>query len=71
MSLSLATQEAFWLRRLINDLGNRMISPTLIYEDNQGAIQLSRNPRFDNRTKHIDVSYHFVRERVTSKEILC
>ena len=60
MSLSLATQEAFWLRRLINDLGNRMISPTLIYEDNQGAIQLSRNPRFDNRTKHIDVSYHFV-----------
>ena len=71
MSLSLATQEAFWLRRLINDLGNRMISPTLIYEDNQAAIQLSRNPRFDNRTKHIDVSYHFVRERVTSKEILC
>ena len=71
MSLSLATQEAFWLRRLINDLGNRMISPTLIYEDNQGATQLSRNPRFDNRTKHIDVSYHFVRERVTSKEILC
>ena len=71
MSLSLATQEAFWLRRLINDLGNRMISPSLIYEDNQGAIQLSRNPRFDNRTKHIDVSYHFVRERVTSKEILC
>ena len=48
-----------------------MISHTLIYEDNQGAIQLSRNHKFDNRTKHIDFSYHFVRERVTSKEILC
>ena len=70
VSLSLATQEAIWLRRLMNDLGNRMISPTLMYEDNQGAIQLSRNPKFHNRTKHIDVCYHFVRERVASNEIV-
>ena len=69
VSLSLATQEAVWLRRLMNDLGNRMMLPTLIYEDNQGAIQPSRNPKFHNRTKHIDVCYHFVRERVTSKEV--
>ena len=70
VSLSLATQEAIWLRRLMNDLGNRMMLPTLIYEDNQGAIQLSRNPKFHNRTKHTDVCYHFVRERVTSNEIV-
>ena len=67
VSLSLATQEAIWLRRLMNDLGNRMISPT---SPNQGAIQLSRNPKFHNRTKHIDVCYHFVRERVASNEIV-
>ena len=47
-----------------------MMLPTLIYEDNQGAIQLSRNPKFHNRTKHIDVCYHFVRERVTLNEIV-
>ena len=47
-----------------------MMLPTLIYEDNQGAIQLSRNPNFHNRTKHIDVCYHFVHERVTSNEII-
>ena len=38
-------------------------------EDNQGAIELSRNPRFHKRTKHIDVAYHFVREKVNDKSI--
>ena len=38
-------------------------------EDNQGAIELSKNPRFHNRTKHIDVAYHFVREKVNDKSI--
>ena len=70
VSLSLATQEAIWLRRLTTDLGHRMISPTLMYEDNQGVIALSRNPQFHNRTKHIDVCYHFVREGVASNEIV-
>ena len=46
VSLSLATQEAIWLRRLMNG----MISPTLIYDDNQGAIQVLRNPKSQNRT---------------------
>ena len=38
-------------------------------EDNQGAIELSKNPRFHNRTKHIDVAYHFIREKVNDKSI--
>ena len=46
-----------------------MDSPTTLYEDNQGAIELAKNPKFHNRTKHIDISYHFIRERVLSKEI--
>ena len=46
VSLSLATQEAIWLRRLMNG----MISPSLIYEDDQGAIQVLRNPKSHNRT---------------------
>ena len=41
----------------------------MIYEDNQGAIEISKNPKHHNRTKHIDVSFHFTRERVSSKEI--
>ena len=38
-------------------------------EDNRGAIDLSKNPKDHGRTKHIDVSYHFARERVATKEI--
>ena len=38
--------------------------PTLIYEDNQGAISMAKNPVFDNRTKHVQIRYHFVREAV-------
>ena len=45
-------------------------SPTVIYEDNHGAIELSKNPKFHNRMKHIDINHHFIRERVLSKEIL-
>jgi hypothetical protein len=67
--LSQATQEAIWLRRLLGNYGVAMDTATMIHEDNQGAIDLSRNPKHHNRTKHIDVSYHFTRERIASKEI--
>ena len=46
-----------------------MGDPTPIFEDNQGAIALAYNPVFHKRSKHIDVRYHFVRERVASGEV--
>ena len=69
VALSFATQEAIWLRRLLRSIGCSADSTTTIYEDNQGAIELSRNPKHHNRTKHIDTSFHFTRERVVSKEV--
>jgi len=51
------------------DLGCKANSPTVLKEDNQGAIELSRNPRFHNRTKHIDVTFHFIRERIASNKV--
>ena len=69
IALSQATQEAVWLCHLLFDPGYSTDLPTSIYEDNQRAIELSKNPKFHNRTKHIDIAYHFVRERISSKEI--
>lgn len=69
VALSSATQEAVWLRRLMEDLGRQMDAPTTIYEDNQGAIELAKNAKYHNRTKHVDTCHHFVRERVVSNEI--
>jgi hypothetical protein len=42
---------------------------TVIYCDNLCSIQLAKNPVFHARTKHIEVHYHFVRERVLSGEL--
>ena len=69
MALSIACQESIWLRRLLSDIQVNQQSPSTIYEDNIGAIELSKNPKFHNRTKHIDISYHFVREQVEQKAI--
>ena len=42
---------------------------TIIFEDNQGCIALAKNPVKHERTKHIDIRHHFIREKVESKEI--
>jgi hypothetical protein len=64
IAMSQAAAEAVWLRRFLRDLGFAQSSPTTIYADNLSAMALSRNPLFHNRTKHIDVQYHYIRECV-------
>jgi hypothetical protein len=66
MALTQAAKEATWLRRLLSDLGHPQENATVINEDNQGAIQLARNPVHHQRTKHIDIQHHYIRERVES-----
>ena len=68
-ALSGACQEAVWMRRLLADIGFEQRGPSTIFEDNQGAIELVKNPKFHNRTKHIDVSFHFIKEQVNLKAI--
>ena len=69
VALSQTTQEAIWMRRLLSDIGCNSEEPTTMYEDNQGAIEISKNARFNNRTKHIDVRFHFIREKVSTNEV--
>ena len=64
MALYSATQEAVWFRLLLLDIGCALQSATRIYEDNQGCIALARNPVFHSRTKHIDIKFHFLLEKV-------
>jgi hypothetical protein len=64
-----ATCEAIWLKRLLKDLHEEVSDPTVIYSDNLRSIQLPKNPVFHARTKHIEVHYHFVCERVLSGEV--
>lgn len=50
VALSLATQEALWLRRLLKDIGMPPKGPTVIHEDNQGAIAITLKPAAHART---------------------
>ena len=69
IALCLATQEAVWLRRLLASVGQNQKESTKIFEDNQGTIHISKNPRHHPRTKHIDIKYHYVRESVQKNVI--
>lgn len=57
-----AVKELIWLIRLISDLTGIEGKPELNM-DSQGAIRLVKNPEFNKRTKHIDIRYHFIREK--------
>jgi hypothetical protein len=46
-----------------------MDAPIVIYCDNISSILLANNPVYHARTKHIEVHYHFIREKVLAKEI--
>ncbi|PRQ18867.1 putative RNA-directed DNA polymerase [Rosa chinensis] len=57
-----------WLRALFRDLCIPLQSPTL-WCDNISAISLASNPVFHTRTRHVEVDYHYIREKVVRKEI--
>ncbi|XP_010527203.1 PREDICTED: uncharacterized protein LOC104804587 [Tarenaya hassleriana] len=58
------TSEIIWLKTLLGELGRDSTSPITLHCDNQAAIHIATNPVFHERTKHIEVDYHFVREKV-------
>ncbi|MCO5572373.1 hypothetical protein L7F22_026126 [Adiantum nelumboides] len=64
-----ATIECVWLKRFMADLGVGQDTANTIYTDSQSALAVARNPVFHVRTKHIEVHYHYVRERFSVREI--
>ena len=63
------TQESTWLKLLMEDLHQIIDYPISLHCDNQSAIRLAENPVFHARTKHVEVHYHFIREKVLKEEI--
>jgi len=55
---------AVWLRNLLSKLEMKQEEGTIIRVDNKSAIELVKNPVNHERSKHIDVHFHFIREQV-------
>ena len=69
MAATAATKEAVWLRKLFDELDTVSSRPTMLLIDNQSAMALAKNAMFHDRTKHIAIRHHFIREKLDSGEI--
>ena len=69
VSASYCVCHAIWLRRLLGELKIPQQRSTEIRIDNKSAIELAKNPVHHERSKHIDVRFHFIREHVKEKNV--
>src|SRR5713226_3414452 len=60
----LASCEAVWLRKILFYLFDLQLDATCIYCDNQSCVKLSENPLFHDKSKHIEIKYHYIRDMV-------
>ncbi|KAM2087580.1 hypothetical protein ACFX1X_032109 [Malus domestica] len=68
-ALAITAAELAWIRQLLCDMHVPVYSSPMIFCDNVSAIALSSNPVFHAKSKHIEIDYHFVRERVTRGDL--
>jgi hypothetical protein len=64
MAANTTSCEAIWLCKLLAGLFDQELDPMIIYYDNQSCIKLSENPVFHDRSKHIEIKYHFIRDMI-------
>jgi hypothetical protein len=55
-----ATKEIVWLRKILEDLQEKQVNSSPLLVDNTSAINLAKNPRLHDRTKHINTKYHLI-----------
>ena len=70
MVTSLASCEVIWLHKVLVSLFDSQLKTTVIYCDNQSCMKLMENPVLHDRSKHIEIRYHFIRDRVQMGEVM-
>lgn len=69
VAASVCVCHAIWLRRLLDQMELKQPEATVIRVDNKSAIELARNPVNHERSKHIDVRFHFIRDCVKERDV--
>ena len=64
-----AACQVVWLQRLLSEVGCEQEQATEIFCDNKATIAMTKNPAYHNRTKHIDIRYHYIRSLAARKEV--
>lgn len=67
--MALTTCEVTWLTALLKDLGLKNLPPTLLKCDNKAALAIAANHVLHERTKHVELDCHYVREQVQAGTI--
>lgn len=65
-AMSIATCEIIWILKILHDLQVPVTLPVNLICDNKSAIQIGANPVFHERTKHIEIDIHFIREKISN-----
>lgn len=67
MGMTEAVKESIYLLRFLEEIGYEDFTTITLFNDNKGALKLAENPVLHNRSKHIDLRYHFIRDAVKQK----
>lgn len=66
-SMANVVSELVWIIALLKELGNEVEQPAVVYSDSKVALQISANPVFHERTKHIEIDCHFIRQKIQAR----
>lgn len=62
--------EILWLKALLKSLGVSHSAPVRLYCDNTATLQIAANPVFHERTKHIEIDCHFIRDLIIAGKVV-
>ena len=69
IATSVAIQEAKFLTQVLNEIDVEKVEPVTLFVDNQSTIAIAKDPIRNQRTKHIDIKYHFIRSEIKNGNI--
>ncbi|XP_048501643.1 uncharacterized mitochondrial protein AtMg00810-like [Beta vulgaris subsp. vulgaris] len=69
-SMALTICEVMWLKQLFQDLGVTNMHKTPVFCDNQAALAIASNPVHHEKTKHVDIDCHFIRDKTNEGVVL-
>ena len=70
MAVSRAAKQILWMYSEMEEVGYPQEKPGILYNDNSGAVALTKNTKHNSRVKHIDIRHHFISECVEDRKIL-